>query len=62
MRYAEVSTQVGLMKAINILTESAPYDEAVVGYRDRENVAIPTGATFLSETQEFVRNIQGLLY
>ena len=60
MRCAEVSTQVGLMKAINILTELAPNDEAVVGHRDRQNVA--TGATFLSETREFVRNMQGLLY
>ena len=60
MRCTEVSTQVGLMKAINILTELAPNDEAVVGHRDRQNVA--TGATFLSETREFVRNMQGLLY
>ncbi len=61
MRCAEVSTEVGLMKAINILTALAPCnDEAVVGHRDCENVA--TGATFLSETREFFGNMQGLLY
>jgi hypothetical protein len=56
---AKVITHVGLMKSINVLTELAPDDEAVVGHRDRENVA--TGATILSETPEIVGNIQRLL-